>query len=325
MSNRIFAGIYATSPTLNAWDPSQERLFINGIKDSIPNLTGLELPFWGQGFHPHDEGFFLNHVDPKWDYTMTCMPGTMKGLEKDPTFGLASDIASGRTAALRTHELARDAVLRLNKALGRKAVQSVQIASAPRRGVSGVTSSVESFALSLKELASWDWGGASLLVEHCDAYVPGTEPVKGFMTLGEEIKAVQISETDFGILINWGRSAIEGRSALKPISHILQARDAGLLKGLIFSGTAQDCPIYGKWTDYHMPLSEIPGVLFPAKNSLLTEKAVRESLSAALPLGLKVLGFKFLSLPQETSSIEQRVGINIDGMNLLTQLLSETQ
>ena len=61
-----------------------------------------------------------------------------------------------------------------------------------------MSSSTASLTASLAELASWDWCGAVICVEHCDARVRddalgGFAPpvVKGFLSLDEEIEAVR--------------------------------------------------------------------------------------------------------------------------------------
>jgi len=56
-----------------------------------------------------------------------------------------------------------------------------------------------------------------------------------------------------GIVVNWGRSVLEARSAEGALQHIALARQHGLLAGLMFSGASgQDTP-YGAWRDSHMP------------------------------------------------------------------------
>ena len=97
---------------------------------------------------------------------------------------------------------------------------AVEIHSAPNRGAAkdvGNSSSAASFAASLKELLSWDWQGAKLVVEHCDAYTQDHTPQKGFLGLDEEIEAVNIANsggdrTRIGVCINWARSVIETRN-----------------------------------------------------------------------------------------------------------------
>src|SRR5438034_923832 len=71
----------------------------------------------------------------------------------------------------------------------------------------------DAFRRSLDELRAWDWRGAALSVEHCDAFVPGQAPAKGFLALGAEIDAIRASHgaTPVGVAVNWGRSAIEAR------------------------------------------------------------------------------------------------------------------
>lgn len=316
----LIAGIYVTSPTLDAWDAQKEIEFLHAIRESLPTLGGLELPFYGPGFHPHNEELFLKNCDPKWNYSFTCMPGNMNRVKANPQFGLASDEESWRRDAVKFHEDALKSAKKLNQALGRKAIRSVQIASSPKRMLA--PSSQAAFTKSLRELAAWDWEGMELLVEHSDAYLPSHPPVKGFLTLEEEIGAIRDSKADFGVLINWGRSAIEGRSAEKPLEHIRMAKNAGLLRGLIFSGTSPDCPRFGKWTDLHMPVAPAEGMGFPEKNSILTESCIQAALTEVGSTKLTVLGVKILSIPRDSSPLPQRVGVNRDALELVQRSLA---
>ena len=78
---------------------------------------------------------------------LTCIPGSVKGVEKNPNFGLASNDASGRSDALRMHERANQMVQKINIHSGRPSVLAVHIATAPSVPVDGVTSSVDSLLL----------------------------------------------------------------------------------------------------------------------------------------------------------------------------------
>ena len=93
-------------------------------------------------------------------------------------------------------------------------------------------------ARSLETITGWDWDGAQILLEHVDAKVPGHAPAKGFLSLEDELDVISENSLPMGILINWGRSAIELRDAAHVIDHVAMARQAGVLKGLIFSGAS---------------------------------------------------------------------------------------
>ena len=87
--SRYIVGAYATSPNLVTWDEKSELTYFNELK-KLPSIRGLELPFWGESLHPFDDEWLLSNLDPKWENVLTCVPGTMRRLDNDPYFGLAS-------------------------------------------------------------------------------------------------------------------------------------------------------------------------------------------------------------------------------------------
>jgi hypothetical protein len=239
-------------------DLSLEPAYYEGLR-ALPFITGLEIPFYGK---PIGDGL----LDPRWNNVLTCIPGVMLELAQNPAFGLASGDEAGRQAALAFTERARQAVHGLNRHFGRAVVRAVEIHS------------------------------ARLSVEHCR--VPGHAPAKSFLALGEEIAALRQSQgaTPAGILINWGRSAIEGRDAAGPYAHLKLAGD--LLDGLMFSGATSADPLYGAWADSHAPFArECP-------NSLLTEDRAKECLKILPPQSF--VGFKMQALPA-TLTVEERI------------------
>ena len=84
----------------------------------------------------------------------------------------------------------------------------------------------------------WDWSGATLVVEHCDKYIPEQNPEKGFLSLESEIDIV--AEVGIGIHLNWGRSVVKGRCAQAAIeggaeylgAKVCVPKDASLAKRL---------------------------------------------------------------------------------------------
>lgn len=269
-------GAYATSPASAAWKEAEETAYYDGLK-AMAGVRGLEVPFTGT-LHPHDEAWLLKALKKDWDFVVTCIPGTMQTLVKDKTFGLASDDAAGRKAAIEFAKKARDAVGRLNAAVGRNAVIAVEVQSAPTQAGAG-KGSVGAFTESLAEVASWDWHGARIVIEHCDAYRADHPPIKGFLTLDDELKAIvganKSAKKPIGIAINWGRSVLETYRASTAVDHIRQARDAGALSGLMFSGASGAQTPYGAWQDSHMPHAPM------AEGSLLTEAEIKASRAAA--------------------------------------------
>lgn len=299
-------GAYAASPCHTAWQPGDEAQYLQGLA-AIPEIQGLELPFYG-GLHRWDDSWLLAQLSSpavqNWNHVLTCLPGVMISASENSQFGLASESEAGRGAAIEFSEKARQAVLKIGKALGRPAVLAVEIHSAPPLGKPGVLSSREKFIESLNELRNWDWSGARLSVEHCDQYFPladrpsgrgGQAPAKGFLSLDDEIHAVKASrgQTPVGIMVNWGRSAIEGRSAATPLQHIRKLRSAGLVDGVIFSGVTQGDELYGDWADSHAPFG-----------SLMTVDAARECLEALGP-GAGFAGIKIQALPKALSVAER--------------------
>jgi hypothetical protein len=296
---RMIVGAYAALPSLHLGpQPKLDPLFFDGMRE-IPEIDGLEIPYWGES---KDTLSFLNASDSRWTNVFTLIPGVMDALKQDPVFGIASNDAAGRKRAIDYCRQAHAALVQTNDRLGRRAFCAIEIHTAPQLGKPGVTSSsTEALLRSLDELRNWDWQGAELLIEHCDAFVPGQPPVKGFMTLDREIEAITGTHgpTPCGILINWARSAIEGRSTQTPADHIRKARAEGLLRGLIFSGTARSNPIYGDWSDSHAP--------FETEGSLLNLETARAAIEAAGGAEkLAVFGIKMQTLPG-TMTVPERI------------------
>ncbi|MFN0117991.1 MAG: DUF4862 family protein [Elusimicrobiota bacterium] len=312
ITQQYYVGAYAASPCLNQWDPKLEREFYLGIRD-FSLIQGLEHPFYGEGLHRFDEKLFLESINPNWNFVFTCIPGTIGNLKQNPHFGLASDSEEGRKAAVKYTKKALDALHRLNQFLRRKAVVAVQLHSAPSMTKPHVKASVESFQKSLFEITSWNWEGAELIIEHCDAFNSSVPPVKGFMSLEDEMKTILNHSELLGKVslgLNWGRSAIEGRNTILPLEHIKAVAVQNLLKGYIFSGaTAQD-ENFGQWDDSHAPfLNEEYTKKALLSHSLLSKSELGKSLNL-LPLEkLTYLGFKMQFLPGSLSVLERIEGI----------------
>lgn len=293
-SLRYIVGAYAASPCTDGWKPELESEFFSALH-AAGFVAGLELPFTGV-VHAHDPEWLFRALPADWSVVLTLIPGTMERLARDPEFGLASSVEDGRRRAMAFASSARDAVFLLNDRLGRRAVTAVEIHSAPRPAV-GVEPSAVAFHRSIDELRRWDWQGAVLSVEHCDAFVPGQPPAKGFLSLSAEITAIRASggPTPIGVAINWGRSAIEARDPEMPALHLEQARAAGVLNGLIFSGATVGDSLYGDWADKHAPFA----VSERDPHRLLTARRTRACLAVVKDAPLAFLGFKIQTLPKE--------------------------
>ena len=180
-------------------------------------------------------------------------------------------------------------------------VRAVEVYSAPRP-TGNIAAATEALRQSLDELRSWQWDGARLAVEHCDALVPGRTPEKGYLPLDAEIQAVRASrgDTPLGMSINWGRSAIDERDAHAPLRHLKALKASGLLDGLMFSGATTDDPDYGDWADRHAPFDD-PG----KKSYLLTAERLKECLREVADTPLTYLGLKVQFLPNVLSATER--------------------
>ncbi|WP_159822366.1 DUF4862 family protein [Colwellia sp. 20A7] len=320
---KYIIGAYATAPSGNAWDKNKESDYYQQLKD-IESIQGLEHPFTGE-LHTHDDDWFLENIDPQWQFVFTSIPGVMGNLGKNPHFGIASNNEEGRLAAIAFYQQALQAIVKLNTHLNRQAVPFIKIHTAPRI-TAEAKSSVAALQKSFETMQSWDWQGAKLVIEHCDAYVEGQAAQKGFMSLEDEITAIQNvnskHDADIGISINWGRSAIETRSVEGPIQHIKQAYDCGLLKGIIFSGASGVEGPYGQWRDTHMPHAQALDVPSFAEGSSLTLNEIERSLAQCQYEKLGFLGGKIAIRPNDIS-VNERVSYIKSLLSLLDKVTSK--
>lgn len=312
-------GAYAASPNHSGWDPMLETAYYNELK-ALPNIKGLEHPFLG-ALHAHDDDWFLANIAPDWDYVFTCIPGIMNALGQNPLFGIASDDAAGRAAALDFMQQACAAIGKLNAYLGRQAVTAIQIQTAPARHKAA--SSKVALNASLETMLGWNWHGARIVIEHCDAYVDNQTPSKGFLALTDELDVImqlnaQLSkEQQMGMVINWGRSVFETRRVGGAVEHIQAAQAAGVLSGLMFSGVSDKDSEYGAWRDSHQPPHNSERVVNGEPGSWMTEQAMRNCLAACNDAaGLPVLGAK-IGIRPHSADINQRLGYIRDTLAIL--------
>lgn len=265
---RLIAGAYPAAPA----DPSE---FLDHLAQS-DLIGGLELPFVDD-----ERRWSLDRLPTHWVHVVTAVPATAMRARAEAGFGLASTDEDGRREALAVTLAVRDTVARVTQRAGRALVMAVELHSPPLG-----SGSADQFARSLAEAAGWDWSGARLVVEHCDAPVTAHPPEKGYLPLADEVAAVRAVGADIGVVINWGRSVIEARHPAGAVAHVTLAREAGLLAGVMFSGVAsQPVGEVPAWADAH--LAPAPG--HPA--SLLTSDHVAECVRAAGEvdyLGVKV-------------------------------------
>ncbi|WGL17893.1 DUF4862 family protein [Microbulbifer bruguierae] len=313
----FYVGAYATAPVTQSWDPEVQTAYFSGLK-AIPGIRGLEHPFTG-ALHGQDDEWFLATIDPCWDFVFTGIPGVMGRLSENAGFGIASSVAAGRQAALAFYEQARQAIHKLNRHLGRQAVKAMMIHTAPRPA-EGVRPDVAALVASLEEMSSWDWDGAALVIEHCDTYVEGQTPAKGFLRIEAEIEAVnelnRKTDSNIGLCINWGRSVLEARSVDGPVQHLKAAYAAGLLRGLMFSGVSGADGPYGAWQDTHMPPAGTPDTGSFEASSLLTETEFQRCIDAAGPQAVEVMGIK-IGVRPESLTVSERLAYIESALKML--------
>lgn len=297
MSPGLTVGAYAAAGALTSDDEPEWYGLLGGLE----GVSGLEVPFKA-ALHPEGVRRLAALLPGGWNVVVTMLPLTFVTATSDPRYGLASTDAAGRHRALTDAHAARAEVLRLNDALGYQVVTAIQLHSAPSR-TGGPLSGVKEFTESLRELSGLEWDGAELLVEHCDAPSPHGPHQKGYLGLADETRAVADAGgvgAGLGQSINWGRSAIEGRSAATPLEHIAAVREAGTLRGLMFSGAAAvEGPFGAAWRDVHNPVASVDPC------SLLDAAAIGSALAAA-PDDLLLLGAKVKAHPTAVT-IDERL------------------
>ena len=283
----FIVGTYAAHPA----NPDDLDAFIAPLASS-PLIGGLEVPFTGGALA------WPAAAARGWVAVATDIPGTVQRNATDPAFGLASADEDGRGRALAFAGELRDAVAALS-ARG-TTVRAVELHSAPHRA-----GDPDALTRSLTELAGWDWSGAQLLIEHCDADSDTHVPEKGYLSLDAEL-AVLRRLADAGVPVgcglNWGRSAIEGRSPDTALEHVRTAVASGLLRCLMFSGVSGEDTEFGPaWLDMHLPPAGMTGA--PA-SSLLTRERIADARAAAGP-AVGLVGFKMGLRPVELPAAER--------------------
>lgn len=267
-------GAYAAEPRRPALDARGEEGWFRALTE-IEGARGMEVFFRGS-LHPDGPGRLAELLPEGWHLVITALPQTVARTAKDPRYGLAAADGTGRRAAVDDIRRLLSEAHRIDALLGRSVVRAVEVHSAPT-AAAGVRADAAALARSLRELSDAS-EGIPLVVEHCDALVPWHRPVKGFLSLREECDAVRSALEDgvrTGLSLNWGRSAIEGRSRRTPVEHIRELVGAGLLRGLMFSGAPRTSGALGAaWDDLHNPLrADDP-------TSLLDEGDVRSALAS---------------------------------------------
>lgn len=307
---RFYVSAYATSPSFHQWNAVLEAQYFSALAD-CPRVAGIEHPFFDDSGAHYPLDWLVDHLPAHWTLTLTMLPGLMRQARAEPRFGLAAAHAPSRAAALHMLERAREFIAALHARLGRPVVRAIHLQSAPANAHGTPRGEVAALEESLRELQGWQWGATQLLLEHCDSLVDGQTPEKGFLGLDDEIGLAR--SLQIGILLNWARSAIETRTPTGPLVHLAQARAAGVLQGLAFSGcAAQTCADYGTWRDTHMPAAPIIASPWLHRDSLLGADEIRTALDQADAVpGDVMLGIKVLD-PHPAPDLERKLRLNLD-------------
>ena len=311
---KYIVGAYVSAPSLVYDSLQDETNFYRNLKE-IPQIRGLEIPFWGENINKFGNKFLIDQIDANWENTLTCAPCVNNPILLDENVGLASNNNEARKHALELHKNAYKIFNSINDLFGKNMFLSIQILSSPVNRDN--MSSALSFQKSLDEILSWDWGTTDVLVEHCDKYKkPGFD--KGFLSIEDELEVIKnFNGSNLGFVLNWGRSVIEAENIDEIYDHINLISSHNLFKGMMFSGTSRKNNLYGPWKDLHMPFGKFKSSLYPATDSELNQKTVETFFANVDLQSLRYIGFKLMTLPHEMATLDKRVGINIDAANIL--------
>ncbi|MDO5737291.1 MAG: DUF4862 family protein [Propionibacteriaceae bacterium] len=305
MDHGLVLGAYA----LFSGVPDEELVEAYRALEAQPLVGALEMPL-AEALGERDclgepRNGLPGIVADRWDVVITCIPTVMGRLGSDPRYGLASEDAEGRRAAVGDVRRALELARRTAEVSGRQRIRAIEIHSAPRHPLG----SMSAFEASLTELLEIEAGGTALVVEHCDATRPGFAPEKGFLELSEELEVLRsISDDRLGLSINWGRSAIEGRSARTPVEHVACAAREGLLKGIMFSGASDvEGPWGAPWSDGHIAPRGAGPDPTAWSDSLLGSDEIQETLAAADGAALGYLGVKVTVAPAASTVAERLI------------------
>jgi hypothetical protein len=267
----IIAGYIAAPPDAAGRAAYYEELV------SIPAASGLGLAWNGPATAAELQDV-VSILPESWSVTLNGIGATLNASATDPAFGLASPDAAGRDAAMTMAREMRDSVHAISDRLGRKGVLAVEVHSAPGFGKGQFPPQADALRRSLEELVALDWEGTAVLVEHCDAYVVGQVPAKGFLTLEAEIAVLSsLSGGPVGLSLNWGRSVIERREVDGVVDHVITGADSGLLRAYTFSGAAGTDNSYGvAWADSHLPFSTTTEGPYGDPASLMTPTGLQQ-------------------------------------------------
>lgn len=314
-------GAYASAPSILTNDFTDEAVFYEKII-TLPQMRGFEIPFWGDEVHALGNKFLTPFIKDHFENTLTCVPCAVNSCKIDSKIGLASKDEEAREYAVSLHKKAYEFCCDLNNKHGKNSFLAVQLASAPQH--KNNQTSFDSFAKSLEEIASWNWDSTAILIEHCDAFSSSQKVEKGYMPIEDEIQSIKaVGYKRLGMVINTGRSAIEGQSISKSIEHIQLAQSENLLRGVMFSGVSSEVNDYGPWKDLHMPFGHFKSSAYPYDDSALTEDYMSDLGDVLTYSDLLFLGFKLLPSPSAKVSMDERYMINEDAVDILNACIKK--
>ncbi len=316
MKNHYFVSAYATSPSFYEWDPFEEKKYFQELANN-PKVIGIEHPYFVNS-EKYPLSWLREAIPEHWSMIITILPALMQESKVNPYFGLASMSEKDRILAVALVKEMNEYIHLLNEMFGKNVVTAVHLHSSPKNDDKVIRGNKCSLKRSLDEISAMNWNNIQLNLEHCDAYVPGQIPDKGFLSLEEEIEV--IGETvDYGLVLNWARSAIECRSSEGPLKHIQLAMKNNLLKGFFFSGCTNNIESkYGSWKDTHMPPKKIIKGLYLEEDSLLGYQEIRKTLewlNKNIYFGIKVLN------PEKKHCIKKSVGLNIETIEAIEKVI----
>lgn len=294
----IYLGAYASLRPDARTDPGLNGEHLRAALRRT-GCIGLEVPWASATFVPH-EGALVALLEADGHHVLTMVAATMEA-RSDSRFGLASLDTDGRRAAIELVRRAHTAAVAMSDRAGRAVVDAVQVQSAATidPGISGTRNAhVSALASSLDEIASWDWRGGRVLLEHCDS-ATGVRPVKGFLPLEDEIQALALRDDPDGpaITINWGRSVLETRRTETAVEHVRLAAASGMLGARAYSGVAGErTPLGEAWGDSHLAARGPVATRAGLGASLLSEVEIR-AFAAAATGGLTIVKVNASSAP----------------------------
>jgi hypothetical protein len=269
----IIAG-YTAAPT----DRAAAEIYYDQLL-KVSGADGLEFA-WSGPQTPEQLASVVKRMPNSWTLTLNDIPAVYRASVNLPKFGLASPDEGGREAAIAMLGEIRDGIRRLNDIAGRPVVMAAEIHTAPGFDHRVLSPDPVPLRRSLEWVLTQEWGGAEVMVEHCDAFIEGQKPAKGFLRLGEELQVLSsLPGTPLGMSLNFGRSVIEFRDPDRVGEHFAEAEKSGLLRAITFSGTAGTDNTYGvAWADSHLPFAETLDPRYAEPASLMTPARVASLL-----------------------------------------------